>query len=130
MGSPLDDFKGVERRMKYVHEEGTLEECLEKVFNAGAMIMSNALDVTQYIYASEGTVRFEDGCILGEDYDSALDFLQSLDWTANTKWWVAGYLTEKEKEQVKKIEKNPNKWNAIWHEMKMAQVLELPWAFV
>lgn len=113
--------------MKKVRIEKPIKECLREAFKNKAVITSDALEPTEFIYVRGRRAYYEDGGCLGS-FCEAHEYLSSQRW-ANNKWFIIGYMSEDEIQAIKELEnlnRTLNKaWDGDWLKKEIMNILNM-----
>ena len=91
--------------MVRVEERGSLEECVEKMFNNHAVITCDKFSKGEFAVVINNIAYYEDGAYLGTGEEETMEFFNSEDnqeWAKGAQWSIIGYLEDKDMEKIKK----------------------------
>lgn len=108
--------------MNKVYTERLLPECVKQMFENSAVITSDGLNHSEFIYVCDGEAFYEDGCCLGT-FSETLNLLQSQDWANLHKWYVIGYLTDVEEVIIRRLLKQLRAKGSLWYERRLNKLL-------
>ena len=108
--------------MKKVRIEKPMKDCLREAFKNKAVITSEILEPSEFIYVSQCNAYYEDGGCLGS-FCEANEYLSAQSWANNYKWYIIGYMSEDEIQTIKELRKQNRTWDGDWLEKEVKAVL-------
>lgn len=108
--------------MRQVRIEKTLYECLFEAFKNNAIITSDGLASNEFIHTCNGKAYYEDGGCLGS-LSEANELLSSQGWANEHKWYIIGYLEEKEIQAIKDMRNKPKVYDSFSYEEEINKII-------
>ena len=92
--------------LKQVYERAaSLKDAISMCARGFTLITSDGLSSDESIHGYNDKLYYEDGCCLG-DAAEAYDFLLAQVWCRKAYWYVIGYFTSEEVEELENIHKH------------------------
>lgn len=116
--------------MQFIPDETYIETSLQEGLNAletgkAERLYSDGLDSNEYICFEQGKgFCYEDGCIIGSDFDCALERLYSLKWCLWHKFFIKDRKTTKENLNMSEIDNTSTQYYDTIEKKQMNRVLE------
>ena len=84
---------------------GSLDFAIEKCITENALITSDKLSSDESIHFYKGALYYEDGCRIGFNLSSGIQFLHDQEWTKDAKWYLVTYLTPEQEKAIADLHK-------------------------
>lgn len=101
----------------------SLEEAILKCVTEDAIITSDKLCNTENIHYCNGNIYYEDGCRIGHHFRAGIEFLKNQEWTKGAKWYVIGYFSEKQLEELKSLHETNKGFTGRAFEKRFNEIL-------
>lgn len=103
----------------------SLSDALMKCIREHALISCDKLEPDESIHCYNGGFYYEDGARIGETYEDTLDFFNSQAWTKDATWFVVGYLSEEDVQQLKELHVAPGRYQPGYFEKAFAELTDM-----
>lgn len=108
---------------KVLVQQPSLADAINKCVTRNALITSDKLENSENIHCYKGALYYEDGCRIGENDETAYEFLKSQKWTEDAKWYVIGYFTEEDLVELDELHSSPKRYETQYFEKAFLDIV-------